>query len=110
MLVLGVDAHKKLPVAVALDDRGRPVGHWRGSNRVASWQECLQWATQLGEPPQWGIEGAWNFGRGLAQHLVEAGETVYEVNARWTAQGRRQARRPGKTDRLDARAVAACVL
>jgi transposase len=110
MLTLGVDAHKKLHVAIALDDQGRPVSHWRGSNSVASWRECLAWAGQLGATRQWGIEGAWNYGRGLAQCLVEAGETVYEVNARWTAQGRRQARRPGKTDRLDARAVAACVL
>jgi transposase len=41
--------------------------------------------------------------------LVGAGETVFEVNARWTALGRSRARRPGKTDRLDARAVAQCV-
>ncbi len=33
-------------------------------------------------------------------------ETVYEVSPRWTALGRRSARRPGKTDRLDARVVA----
>ncbi len=68
------------------------------------------WAVGLGGPRQWGIEGAWNYGRGLAQHLVDAGEAVYEVNPRWTAQGRRSARRPGKTDALDAQAVAALVL
>jgi transposase len=37
---------------------------------------------------------------------VAAGETVYEVNPRWTALGRKAARKQGKTDRLDARAVA----
>jgi transposase len=40
---------------------------------------------------------------------VAIGETVYEVNARWTAVGRRSARRPGKTDRLDAQSVARVV-
>jgi len=45
----------------------------------------------------------------LAQHLVAAGETVYDINPRWTAGERRQARRPGKSDRLDARAVALVV-
>jgi transposase len=35
---------------------------------------------------------------------------VYEVNTRWTAFGRRHARRPGKTDPLDAQAVAMFVL
>jgi transposase len=62
-----------------------------------------------GAERRWGIEGAGNYGRGLAQHLMAAGETVYDINPRWTAQGRRQARRPGKSDRLDARAVALVV-
>jgi transposase len=110
MLTLGVDAHKQLHVALALDEVGRPVGHWHGPNTVNSWQSLRDWALQLGPARQWGIEGAWNYGRGLAQYLVAAGETVYEINARWTAQGRRPARRPGKTDRLDARAVATAVL
>jgi transposase len=42
----------------------------------------------------------------LAQYLVATGTSVYEVNARWTAIGRRSARRPDKSDRHDARAVA----
>src|SRR5439155_4125890 len=41
-----------------------------------------------------------------AQYLVEQGTAVYEVNARWTAIGRRSARKPDKTDRQDAHAVA----
>ncbi len=81
-----------------------------GQNSALGWQELLEWAIGLDHGPrQWGIEGAWNYGRGLGQHLVEAGETVYEVNARWTAAGRRRARQTAKTDRLDAKAVADCV-
>lgn len=52
------------------------------------------------------MAGAWNGGRGLAQHLVAAGEVVCEVHPRWPALGRRSARRPGKSDPLDAHAVA----
>ncbi len=52
---------------------------------------------------------AWNYGRGLAQHLVTSGEQVYEANPRWTAQRRRRARKAGKSDRLDAHAVAQLV-
>ena len=37
------------------------------------------------------------------------GETVYDINPRWTAVQRRTARRAGKTDKLDARAVALLV-
>ncbi len=65
-----------------------------------------RWAAGLPGPRVWGIEGAWGYGRGLAQQLVAEGATVYEVNSRWTALGRRSARKPGKSDRLDARAVA----
>jgi transposase len=109
MITLGVDAHKRIHVAIAVDDSGREIGRWQGPNSVAGWQRAREWAVTLGEPRHWGIEGAWNYGRGLAQALAGAGEIVYEVNPRWTATGRRRARQPDKTDRHDARAVARCV-
>ncbi len=109
MITIGVDAHKRVHMAVALDERGREIAHWRGDNSVTGWEALAEWATTLGDPCQWGIEGAWNYGRGLAQSLVAADITVYEVNPRWTAAGRRQARRSGKNDRLDAHAVAVLV-
>ena len=109
VITIGVDAHKRLNVALALDEAGQPVGQWRGPNTPDGWQALSRWADEHGAPRRWGVEGAWNYGRGLAQHLVAAGETVYEVNPRWTAQRRRGARKPGKSDRLDAGAVAALV-
>ena len=109
MITIGVDAHKRVHVALALDEAGREIGHWQGKNSAAGWRDLAQWAGAMGTDKQWGIEGAWGYGRGLAQHLVASEETVYEINPRWTAQGRRRARQPGKTDRLDARAVALMV-
>lgn len=109
MITIGVDAHKRVHVAVALDEAGRELGQWRGPNSAEGWRGLRDWAAGLGDRRQFGIEGAWNYGRGLAQHLVAAGETVYEVNPRWTAQSRRRARRLDKNDRLDARAVAGLV-
>jgi transposase len=109
VITIGVDAHKRVHVALGLDDAGQELGQWEGTNNAAGWQRIAQWGASLGSPRQWGIEGAWGYGRNLAQHLVASGETVYEVNARWTAAGRRGARKPGKTDRLDARAVALLV-
>lgn len=108
MLTIGVDAHKRVNMAVAIDAAGREVARWRGPNSVEGWRQLAAWAAGLGDA-RWGIEGAWNYGRGLAQSLVEAGAAVYEVNARWTAAGRRRGRAPGKSDRLDARAVALVV-
>lgn len=108
MITIGVDAHKRVHVALALDETGRDLAHWRGANSVLGWHDFLQWAATLDSEWRVGIEGAWGYGRGLAQYLVEQGVPVYEVNARWTAAGRRSARKPDKSDRLDARAVARC--
>jgi transposase len=109
LITIGVDAHKRIHVALAIDEAGREVGTWKGANSVSGWRALEQWGAGVGEERQWGIEGAWNYGRGLAQYLVQRGEQVYDINPRWTAIKRRDARRPGKTDKLDARAVALLV-
>jgi transposase len=96
--------------AVAVDERGRGLAGWRGPNTPEAWAQLRAWADGLdGGPRLWGIEGAHTYGHGLAQFLVSAGEVVHDVNPRLTAGERRHARRRGKTDRLDAEAVA-CVL
>ena len=109
MITLGVDAHKRLHVALAIDEAGQTLGEWRGPNTADGWGSLARWAAERGDDRQWGIEGAWSYGRGLAQHLVSLGETVYDINPRWTAVRRRTARKAGKTDKLDARAVALLV-
>src|SRR4051794_26308779 len=109
MLYIGVDAHKSVHVALALDADGTVLGHWQGPNSPTGWSELLRWAVALATPLQWGIEGAWNYGRGLAQQLLGAGQTVYEINPNWTAQRRQRNRKRGKNDRLDALAVAQLV-
>jgi transposase len=93
-------------VALAVDEAGQDLAQWSGPNSLAGWQQLQAWANQVGTACQFGIEGAWGNGRRLAQHLLEGGASVYEVNPRWTAEGRRRARRLGKTDIQDARAIA----
>jgi transposase len=111
MITIGVDAHKAVHVAAALDAAGREVASWTGANSEEGWAALLAWSQSTGGTAarQWGVEGAGNYGRGLAQHLVGAGERVYDINPQWTAAERRTARRPGKNDRLDAQAVARVV-
>jgi transposase len=101
---IGVDAHKQLHQATALGEAGI-AGERRIKNTPSEWARLLEWARQWPERV-WAVEGAWYLGRGLAQFLAEQGEEVHEVNGRWTAQRRRGMRRPGKSDRLDARSVA----
>jgi transposase len=108
MITIGIDAHKHLHVAVALDQAGREVDRWQGPNSPEGWAALLTWGRSKGKrtPRRWGIEGAGHYGRGLAQALVAAGEQVYDINPRWTALARRSSRTRGKSDRLDAAAVA----
>jgi transposase len=109
MLTFGVDAHKQIHMVVVLNGTGSIQGTWCGPNSHAGWEEMLQWACSLAEERQWGIEGAWNYGRGLAQYLVDAGETVFDINPRWTAERRHSARKVDKSDTRDAHAIAKIV-
>lgn len=108
-ITVGVDAHKTVHVAVALNEAGQRMAEWSGANTPGEWDRFRQWLDTLGGERQIGVEGAGSYGRGLAYSLVAAGETVYEVNSRLTALGRRYARRRGKSDSLDAEAVAEMV-
>jgi len=110
MITIGVDAHKGEHVAVAADETGRKLASCRYRNAATGWVRLAEWADRMGCPRQWGIEGSWNYGLGLAQHLVAQGEVVFEVNPRWTAVGRRRARKVGKSDDLDAHAIAVVTL
>lgn len=110
VITIGVDAHKRVHAADAVNDAGKELAAWRGSNSTNGWEVLLGWARGLGDDIVFGVEGAGNYGRGLSQFLVASGYTVYDVNPRLTAFGRRRSRRPDKTDRLDARAVALAVL
>jgi len=101
---IGVDAHKQLHQASAISEEGT-LGERTLKNTPEEWAALLEWARQWPERC-WAVEGAWYLGRGLAQFLAEQGEEVHEVNGRWTAARRRGMRRPGKSDRLDARSVA----
>jgi hypothetical protein len=75
------------------------------ANTAIGWTELLRWASVWPECI-WAVEGSGSLGRGVAQFLAVRGERAHEVNPRWTAQRRRGLRRPGKSDVLDAQAVA----
>jgi len=104
MWSIGVDPHKRMCQLAALGAAGEVVQQ-QLPNTPAGWQQALAWAARWPER-RWAIEGSGALGRGLAQALLAAGERVYEVSPRWTAQVRRSARKPGKSDALDALAVA----
>lgn len=109
MQIVGVDCHKGQHAAVLIDGHGQELARWQGANSPAGWQALHTWARQHAIDPVWGIEGAGQYGRGLAALLVQAGCTVHEVNPRLTAAQRRVSRQRGKSDHADALAIARVV-
>lgn len=104
MIWIGIDAHKRVHQAVALSADG-VLAQKVIANTATGWTELLRWASSWPERI-WAVEGSGSLGRGVAQFLAVRGERVHEVNPRWTARRRRGLRRPGKSDVLDAQAVA----
>lgn len=109
MLTIGVDAHKQLLVAVAVDANRQEGASLEVENSLHGWDTLLAWARDQDADRQWGIEGSGGLGRGLAQYLVCQQEVVYEVNPRLTAAMRSRSRRRGKNDRSDGLAIARMV-
>jgi transposase len=95
-VAIGVDTHKELHVAVALDQLGAQLDSREVSTTAAGYQRLLSWAQQLGVPA-FAIEGTGSYGAGLVRFLKQAGVAVYECE-----RPRRQERRRGKNDLLDA--------
>jgi transposase len=108
MITIGVDPHKSVHHAVAVDAVGRALAEWRGENSPAGWESLHAWASALGADRQWGLEGAWTNGHGLGQYLVERDELVYDVPPRETAEARGRGR--SKSDARDGLAIARLLL
>jgi len=103
---LGVDTHKDVNVAYALDQLGRRLAQRSVPTTEAGSQDLLRWAKRLGPDRAWGIEGTGSYGAGLTRYLRAAGETVHEVSR----PDRRVRRDRGKSDPIDAEVAARNVL
>lgn len=105
-IVVGVDTHKHLHVAVALDELGARLGELTISSDNYGYAALAAWAEQIGKIDAFGIEGTGSYGVGLASFLRRRGHRIVEVN-----RGDRRLRRSnGKSDTLDAEAAARAVL
>ncbi len=77
-VVLGVDTHLDLNVAVALDQLGRRLGELKVPTTTRGHERLLRWAEGFGPVGRAGIEGTSSYGAGLARHLKDAGISVME--------------------------------
>ena len=105
-VIVGVDTHKHLHVAVALDANGVRLAERAVSADSGGYAQLEAWARALGRVRCFGIEGTGSYGAGLAGFLRRGGHRVVEVNRA----DRRARRNNGKSDSGDAEAAARAVL
>jgi transposase len=109
MVTLGTDAHKRSHTIVAADAQGRQVGQLTVSATTEGHLRALRWAEQWPERC-WAIEDCRHLSRRLERELLGAGERVIRVPPKLMAGVRRSVRTPGKSDPIDALAVARAAL
>jgi transposase len=105
-VIVGVDTHLDVHVAVALDELGRRLGELTVPTTQRGYEKLLAWAKSLGPVACVGVEGTSSYGAGLTRYLSAAGTRVMEVER----PKRRHWHTSGKSDPLDAEAAARVVL
>ncbi len=79
-VTVGVDTHKDVHVAVALDQLGRFLDATEIPTTSAGYADLLAWASQLGTVDRIGIEGTGSHGAGLCRWLTARGVIIVEVD------------------------------
>jgi transposase len=110
MVIVGIDAHKRSHTAVAVDEAGRKIGQHTTGTTSADHLALLNWAEQFGGERLWAIEDCRHLSRRLERDLLGAGGRIVRVPTKLMAHVRDAARSYGKSDRIDALAVARAAL
>jgi transposase len=106
MVVVGIDPHKRSHTAVVVDEAGRKLGQLTVTADDQGLLRLWAWVARFGRQRRWAVED----GRGVAGRLVRAlvgqGAVVVWVPPKLMAQCRASARTRGKSDPIDALAIA----
>ena len=110
MVVIGIDPHKRSHTAVAVDEASRKLGQLTVNADDEGMLRLWAWAARYGAQRQCPVRWAVEDGRGVAGRLVRAligqGAAVVWVPPKLMAQCRASARTRGKSDPIDALAIA----
>ena len=111
MTVIGVDAHKRSHTMVAVDAGGRKLGIKTVAATPEGHFAALRWARDTyGIDLLWGVEDTRATTASLERDLTDAGQSVVRVPTQLMARARTSGRERGKSDPIDALAVARAVL
>ena len=105
-IVAGVDVHKQSLTAVAVDEVGRSVAE----QTVGSAKELVSWSASLHEERLWAVEDCRQLSGALERALLAAGKSLVRVPPKLRCLQRRAGRARGKSDPIDALAVARAAL
>jgi transposase len=107
MIVIGLDVHKQSVTAVAVDEAGRPLAE---KVIAVGSDELLGWASLLDAERLWAVEDCRQLTGWLERQLLSVGEQLVRVPPKLTVPERRAGRTRGKSDPIDALAVARAAL
>ena len=111
MIVLGADTHKRSHTIAAVSAAtGELVGEQTVGVGAKGFAALLVWARGLEGERVWAIEDCRHVSGSFERFLIGRGERVLRVTTRLMADTRRRARDRGKSDRIDAIAVARAAL
>lgn len=111
MVVVGADVHKRTHTFVGVDDGGRELGHKTFPATTEGHQAAVRWARkQFGPEVRWAVEDCRHLSARLERDLLTDGQAVVRVPPKMMAEQRRIARTRGKSDPIDAAAVARAAL
>ena len=111
MVVVGADVHKRTHTFVAVDEVGRKLGEKVVSATPSGHQDAVRWArARFGVEVVWAIEDCRHLSARLERDLMAGGQKVVRIPPKLMAQSRASARTRGKSDPIDALAVARAFL
>jgi transposase len=104
-VIVGVDTHQDVHVAVAVGADGRHLGELQIETIPTGYEELERWSASFGPVEAFGVEGTGSYGAGLSRFLTSRSHQVFEVNR----PDRSTRRRVGKSDSIDAESAARSV-
>ncbi len=110
MIVIGTDTHKRTHTAVAVAGSGQHATELTAAARPRGFLEMLEWARELDRERVWAIEDCRHVSGSLERFLVARGERVVRVAPKLMGASRKRARGAGKSDPIDALAIARAAL
>ncbi len=112
MILIGADTHKHTHTLAAIDTpNGQHLGEKTIPASKTGFVQLLDWARSLGDPERvWALEDCRHLTGPLERYLMATGERIVRIPPNLTARERGAERTRGKSDPIDARAIARAAL